>query len=74
MAKALTEAAASGNKRATLIALRDAIASTIDTCESGRDLAALSKRLMEVMEEIDNLPSEQEPNNPMARRRAKRNA
>ena len=52
----LTEAAKSGDKRATLIALRDKIAETIENCESGRDMAANSKRLMEVMTELDALP------------------
>lgn len=52
----LVEAAKSGDKRATLIALRDKIAETIDNCESGRDMAANSKRLMEVMAEIESLP------------------
>lgn len=52
----LTDAARSGDKRKTLIALRDKIAATIDDCESGRDMAANSKRLMEVMAEIDALP------------------
>ena len=52
----LLEAAQSGDKRATLIALRDQIAATIENCESGRDMAANSKRLMEVMAEIEALP------------------
>ena len=52
----LTEAARSGNRRDTLEALRDKIAASIQDCESGRDVAALSKRLMEVMGEIDALP------------------
>lgn len=39
----LVEAAKSGDKRATLIALRDKLAETIDNCESGRDMAANSK-------------------------------
>lgn len=52
----LLDAAKSGDKRATLIALRDKIAETIETCDSGRDIAANSKRLMEVMAEIDDLP------------------
>ena len=49
----LVSAAASGDRKATLIALRDAIARTIQSCESGRDMASLSKRLMEVMDELD---------------------
>lgn len=52
----LLKAAKSGNKRETLIALRDKIAETIENCDSGRDIAANSKRLMEVMAEIDELP------------------
>jgi hypothetical protein len=56
----LTEAAKSGNKRETLIALRDKIAETIENCESGRDMAANSKRLMEVMAELEALPDPNE--------------
>lgn len=56
----LIEAAKSGNKRDTLVALRDRLAEIIESCESGRDVAANSKRLMEVMQEIEALPEEQE--------------
>lgn len=56
----LVEAAKSGSKRDTLIALRDKLAETIDNCESGRDMAANSKRLMEVMAEIEALPDPEE--------------
>lgn len=52
----LVKAARSGSRRETLEALRDKIAASIQTCESGRDVAALSKRLMEVMGELDALP------------------
>lgn len=52
----LLEAARSGDKRKTLIALRDKLAETIDNCDSGRDMAANSKRLMEVMAELEALP------------------
>ncbi|MBQ0113610.1 MAG: hypothetical protein KBT03_10805 [Bacteroidales bacterium] len=52
----LVEAVKSGDRRATLIALRDKIAQTIDNCESGRDMAANSKRLMDVIAELDALP------------------
>ena len=52
----LIEAAKSGDKRATLIALRDKLAETIQNCESGRDMASNSKRLMEVMAEIEAIP------------------
>lgn len=52
----LIEAAKSGNKRDTLIALRDKLAETIEKCESGRDMAANTKRLMEVMAELEAMP------------------
>lgn len=52
----LVKAAKSGDKRATLIALRDKLAETIQNCDSGRDMASNSKRLMEVMAEIEALP------------------
>lgn len=70
----LTAAAASNNRRNTLIALRDKLAETIETCESGRDIAALSKRLMEVMGELDALPdpsSEKKSPAQLARERVK---
>ena len=54
----LVDAAKSGDKRATLIALRDKLAETIQNCDSGRDMASNSKRLMEVMAEIESLPDE----------------
>ena len=66
----LTRAAASGDRRKTLEALRDKIASSIQDCESGRDVAALSKRLMEVMDELDALPKPK-ADSPLAK--AKRN-
>lgn len=52
----LIDAAKSGDKRETLIALRDILASTIQNCESGRDMASNTKRLMEVMAELEALP------------------
>lgn len=57
----LVEAARSGDKRKTLIALRDKLAETIDNCDSGRDMAANSKRLMEVMAELESLPDPDAP-------------
>jgi len=55
----LVDAAASGDKKSTLIALRDAIARTIQNCESGRDMASLSKRLMEIMDELDKIAEDE---------------
>ena len=70
----VSEAVSTSDRRKSLIALRDKIADTIDTTDSGRDIAALSKRLMEVMNEIDSLPSGKTNDSPMAKRRAKRDA
>ena len=53
----LLKAAKSGDKRATLIALRDKLAATIENCESGRDMAANTKRLMEVIAELEKIPA-----------------
>lgn len=64
----LVESAQSGDRRKTLEALRDKIATSIADCMSGRDVAALSKRLMEVMDEIDKLPSDR-TDSPLARAR-----
>lgn len=52
----LLDAVRTGDRRTSLVALRDAVAETIDAKDSARDIAALSKRLMEVMEAIDALP------------------
>lgn len=49
----LVDAAKSGNKKKTLTALRDKLAETIQNCDSGRDMAANSKRLLEVMDELE---------------------
>ena len=67
----LVKAAQSGSRRDTLEALRDKLAASIQECESGRDVAALSKRLMEVMSELDALPKPKS-DSPLAR--AKRGA
>ena len=49
----LVDAAKSGNRKKTLTALRDKLAETIQNCDSGRDMAANSKRLLEVMDELE---------------------
>lgn len=52
---ALVEVACTGDQLATLRALRDRIALTIDETESARDVAALARRLQEVMAAIERL-------------------
>ena len=59
------EAVRTGDRRASLVALRDAVAETIDAKDSARDIAALSKRLMEVMAEIDSLPDQDADESPI---------
>ena len=51
----LVSAAKRGNKREMLVALRDEIAEQIEATSSGRDMAALSKRLIEVVEQIEDV-------------------
>jgi len=51
----LTDSAASGDRLSTLRDLRDLLARQIESCESMRDLAALSARLQSVLEEIAEL-------------------
>lgn len=57
----IVEAAVAGDRLETLKALRERIAQQIDGCESGRDMASLSKRLIEVMDEIDLIQSADNP-------------
>lgn len=56
----LVDAAKSGKKYETLIALRDILAETIQKCDSGRDMASNTKRLMEVIDEIEAIEKEME--------------
>jgi hypothetical protein len=65
----LTEAVRSGDRRSMLEALQNTIAETIDGTDSGRDIAALSKRLLEVSAELEAIP--QDPaSTPLGRARA----
>lgn len=53
--KNLIDAAASGTKREQLEALRDILAYSIQNGASDRDLAALTNRYIQVIEQIDAL-------------------
>jgi len=53
----IVEAAKSGDHREALIALRDRLAEGIVKCDSNRDLAALSKRFMDVLNELEGMPT-----------------
>lgn len=61
----LHDAVVSNDRKTTLVALRDTIAETIDGTDSGRDIAALSKRLMEVISEIEAIPDPTAATNPL---------
>lgn len=52
----LVQAAKQNNKRGMLEATRDILAYSIENCESKRDLAALTKRLVEVCDMLDAMP------------------
>lgn len=51
----IAAAATTGERVKALQALRDRLAADLDECGSARDVAALSQRLMDVLEQIDQL-------------------
>ena len=59
--KTVTQAASEGTERELLVAMRQRIAKAVESdATSPRDLAALSKRLMEIVREIDALDARAE--------------
>jgi hypothetical protein len=70
----IADAASTGNRLATLEALRDRLAAEIDQCDTQKDLAALVLRLTDVLEQIDSMPSTQQVSaaDEIAERRAAR--
>lgn len=75
----LVSAAASGRELDVLRALRDDLARLLGECESARDYAALSLRLMDSVERISVLEAEAPVHegtvlDDLAKRRAARNA
>ena len=71
----LVNAALTGDKRATLIALRDRLAEEIENA-GARDLAPLSRQLTEVLKQLEEVPDKKEvtPADDIAnRRKARRN-
>ena len=55
-----------GSKRKTLEAMALKIADTIDACESARDIPALTKRMVEMMDEIEKCPDANAPKTKLA--------
>lgn len=70
----LVTAAQSGDQYNTLVALRNRLAEEIEQTTSGRDLAALSKQLKDVLDAIADLPTgrESSPADEIAKRREER--
>ena len=72
MAKPLAEVVAEGDRRASLVALRDHLAVTLQSAE--RDHAAIARQLTMVLREIAELPNPAEESkvDDLANRRARR--
>lgn len=75
----LAEAVRSGDRLRSLHALRDRLAEQIDSTRGGREVAALSLRLMDVLAqvaELEKAPARPKgtPRDEVARRRAERKA
>jgi hypothetical protein len=51
----LSEVAKNGNRIETLTALRDYLAKALDECESDRDKASLSLRLMDCINQLEGI-------------------
>lgn len=58
--KPLEEIAARGDDLETLEALRQKVSRTIDNSNSGRDIAALSRQLLGIMEQISLIKAQRE--------------
>lgn len=54
------KAAAAGSSRDLLVALRDQIAEQVDEGVPPRDLASLSRRLMEIRREIEEIDAQEQ--------------
>ena len=54
--ESVVKAFESGDRKRTLNAMAMKIADTIDECESARDIPALTKRMVEIMDAIDKCP------------------
>lgn len=57
--ESISQAVATGDELAILYATRKAVALELDSCESGRDMAALSNRIIELCERITELEKAQ---------------
>lgn len=62
-----------GNRRASLVAIRDNLATRLDTCPP-REVAPIAKQLVDTIREIEDLPIEKEESlvDQLARKRTER--
>lgn len=60
-ADSISEAVESGDELRILYATRKVVADELQTCESGRDIAALSNRMIELCERITELEKQRKP-------------
>lgn len=56
MTNSVLKALKANDKKAILTAQATKLATMIDTCESARDLPALTKRMNEVLAELEQIP------------------
>lgn len=63
-----------GDRRATLLALRDRLADELDSCDSKRDVAALALRLQSVLAELAEIPEKGLEPTPLEVLKARREA
>jgi len=68
------ETARKGDRRATLLALRDRLADELDDCDSKRDVAALALRLQSVLAELAEFPDKSVEPTPLEQLQARREA
>jgi hypothetical protein len=70
MPRNVAETAQKGDRKATLIALRDRLAEEIDQCVDGAELSSLALRLQRTLEQIEDMGGERpEENDALAARR-----
>ena len=70
----LVDAAQAGDRRATLVVLRDRLARDVDDAVEPRDVAVLVLRLTDVLAQIDEIPAREQVSaaDEIAERRASR--
>lgn len=71
----IASAAASGDRLATLVALRDVVAVRLDETRSARETGTLAARMQDILREIDELTTAAPaPSNPLEELRQRRTA